>query len=343
MKSDIFPSLKDSKTLSLIEVYIEELLLWKEVKKIAIQYPNAHFNDIFPFSYWQEFEAKTPIDAYPQFSKLAGENEIQLHTPNYTKEDISPIFDLMGNYQGFIRICPSHFLSGALWRKYSEKHDKIKLLVIDAHDDRGGLVIDSLWIQSQMVQQTAFIGGWGMKITNGKDWMKRNEEQLTDYGVFTETIRDAIQSPSFRNFIRDSRILISIDLDFFDNGPYLSSYWLRNLFLTHSLSVRQKIELLLTKRKLNMREGISIGKIALGSNLLKIHTNKREKMPVFNSIFSSFCKDMKKILNCCLEENTTIIGIDLCEYSPILDKNAETFQLIGKMADFLYNYIENEI
>ncbi len=346
MKSDIFPFLQSSKNFSIIEVYIDELYLWKEIQKIATLYPTAQFHDILPFKYWYEVEVRTPTTAYPYFSKARGENVVRLNDSsafNHTLGTNSqPILDLIDKNERFIHLCPSHFLTGFRWRKLQNESKKTKLLVIDAHDDRGGSIIDSLWLQPDFLSQTGFIGGWGMACTNGKDWFSREEPGLTaNYGAFAKTIGDSIQS-DFGGFFHDSQVLISIDLDYFDHGPYLSSYWLKNLFLTHSLSVRQKIELFRTEGRLKEKEEFSVAEIALGDNLLRTHTNKIKRKEIFDSIFSNFCVDMKRILDCLLKEDITIVGIDLCEYSPILDRNAETFQLIVMMADFLHSYLENE-
>jgi hypothetical protein len=215
---------------------------------------------------------------------------------------------------------PSRYKAQKLLGRYKEK---FRIITIDAHYDLGNYTkIHGAWITDKLARHTCVIGGWAETLHE-----LRAAQKVIPY--IKPKIAKLSEDNSFLGWIADKKVYISIDLDFFpptEEYLGLSSFWNRNLFLGHSLNLNQQIQMLMGN--IDLTTPLLIGKeIDFFEDLSSFRQDKYKSINAHMQLLTKLIEDIVIIF-----QNTasSLIGLDLVEYSPICDWEHLTIDAILK-------------
>jgi hypothetical protein len=204
---------------------------------------------------------------------------------------------------------PSRFKAQNYLRKYI---DDFRIITLDAHFDIGNSeLVHTAWLTQDLVKRTAVVGGWseGVEDTN-------HAKNLFPY--ITNHLNDYLERNDFINWLKEKKVYITIDLDFFpSNDEYLglSSFWHRNLFIGHSMNIKQRMELLDNVQNRLKHQLLGV-ELKMFNDIHSFFEQKRNSIHLHMVQIKNLFKDLRDIFR---ETSAFLISLDLVEYSPICD------------------------
>ncbi len=306
----LFPKCVSNTTYGVTQFWAEEYWTWLQIQKIRKKYPfidlsglvnrefENHLNELLINKPHNKILDTNSFTEVPKDSWVISNNMLTIATSH----------------------APSRYKAQRLLRRYKEK---CRILTIDAHYDLGNYSgIHGAWITDKLARHTCVIGGWDetlYELKAAQSFIPYIESSLT---ILSE-------NNSFLRWIADKKVYISIDLDFFPPAAEyygLSSFWNRNLFIGHSLNLNQQIQML--GENIDLATPTLIGKtINLFENLSSF---RKEKIISINSHLRMLMNLIEEIVILFQNTSSSLLGMDLVEYSAICDWDHLTINALMK-------------
>jgi hypothetical protein len=314
-----YPDCISTSTYGITQFWAEEYWAWQKIQELKLLYPQIDLTGLI-----------NPI--------------FEIHLPNLTK--INPHMNITEtrDYKDIpvdsweieykrLNIATSHAPSRFKAQNYMKKFtNDFRIITLDAHLDIGkSNLIHAAWLTQDLAKKTALIGGWSE--TSEDVCFAQNL-----FPFFSYQISDLFEKKLFKNWIEGKKVYITIDLDFFphkDNYLGLSSYWHRNLFIGHAMNIKQRIELLE-----DIEVGLNRELAGVGLHIFDdISSFKRQKSASIQQQICQINKLLQDLIEFLQETSTSLLSLDLVEYSPICDWQNLTIERLEENFHFLNNLI----
>ncbi len=322
--------------VSFFSFYLEDYWLFQSVEKISNKLPKADWTGIFDtFSLWSEANFKTDQNSLFPFKKEKNNNlSSKYNIKNYTKS--KPLAKVLetGYQPSKITLSPTHIVSRLSYEHFVKEYPNLMVVCIDAHDDRGEINFpDNLWLHPEIVPKTVLIGGKtaGTNV-NGHDVVYKNH-----FG----TIKETIESHQLIKALANQNILLSIDLDYFQESEWgFPTYLLREKFTGHSQNIYHRFMDYLSINPNISNESILIGQIlGLFSSQNEIDDFKKKRIEAIKLEGERVQKEVMLIIEFLIENGCNITTVDICEFCFPLD-----CQFTGrKQLEKLFNLLVGEL
>ncbi|MHA2244809.1 MAG: hypothetical protein ACXADY_07550 [Candidatus Hodarchaeales archaeon] len=296
----VFPCCLPSQTYGTTLFWAEEYWIVTQIHELVRKYPQIDFSGLFDPYFMKQF---------PNLLKGS------IHEKIFDTKKFSDISEVTWeDNRQFINIATSHAPSRYIAMNYWETFgDDFGIVTLDAHLD----LLDSefmhgAWITKDLARITTVIGGWAEVIYDFED----AEPSLAFLAPDIDSINT---NREFIAWLRDKKIYISLDLDYFriSQTDFLgySNYWHRNKIIGHSMNIKQMLE---EQNKNNQSNSQLLLGEALGffPNLEAFVRNKKKSLKKqSDDIFIT----LNEISQLCSKNSATILSIDFVEYSPTCD------------------------
>ncbi len=304
------------KGATLFRFFLEDYWLFCLVERITHLLPQADWTGIFDaFSLWEDVEFGTEPDSPFPFRKEAGGGlEAAYQVRNYA-EAASLEGSLRQEYQpSRLVVSPTHIVSWLSYEHYVKDHPNLKILSLDAHNDRGDTQFpDNLWISDEIAARTLLIGGWAEKSL-------RSQEQTSYLGIY-EHVEGALTSQRFKETLRNQDLLLSIDLDYFQRFQWgFPTYLAREFFVGHSMNITQRIMSFLAQNALVEKQRAVIGRIlGLFASQSDLEAFTKKRLAAIRCEGANAKDEIGRMLDFLEQIGSNIVSVDLCEFCAPLD------------------------
>jgi hypothetical protein len=294
-----YPSCISASTYGITQFWAEEYWAWIKVQELRSLYPEIDLTGLIN----EKFENQLlNIMKTSPHGKLVGTNDYN---------DI-----LIGSWEicyGILNIATSHAPSRFKAQKYLRKFgNDFRIISFDAHLDLGKSdLIHAAWLTEDLAKKTAIIGGWSETSVDLDD-----AKSLIPF--ISTCLNNLYKKKDFMNWIKGKKVYVTVDLDFFPSDKIymgLSSYWHRNMFIGHAMNIKQRIEIQ-KDVKFGLSNELAGVQLQLFRDIFSFLNQKKESI---QSQVKQINRLVESIVNVFQENSTSILGLDLVEYSPICD------------------------
>ena len=285
---------------------LEEYWALKKIEDISQRFPRAHWDGLIASTgTWDEIEiGDTPTRSIPTFSKYKGQKLIEHDSIPKTFEDSVSLQQSLNAWVnskqliGTVCLSTSHTTSLYRYKAFQHKFPDIRVITVDTHLDLAENYGSNRWIENP--SQVGIITP------------RVDTPDARLFGWRTRNLMDIFNSSDAYDFLRGRPVFLSIDLDFFQ---HFSSYRHRKLLIGHSMTISQRIDLYAANE--SKTSDFIIGEETKVFQSLETHKNSLKKgvyddgvkLRRFLVLFLSFLASLSSFL----------VGVDICEYSPICD------------------------
>ncbi len=288
------------------QFWAEEYWAWLKVQELRLLYPLLDLTGLIN----QIFEKQLP-----NIIKTSPHKKI-IDTKDYN--DI-PTDSWEIGYRK-LNIATSHAPSRFKAQNYLKKYtNDFRIITLDAHLDLGrSNLIHAAWLTEDLAKKAAIIGGWSEALEDVS-----HARNLIPF-INTHT-NDLLEKKDFINWITGKKVYVTIDLDFFssqDNYMGLSSYWHRNLFIGHTMNMKQRIELQ-KDSKFELNKKLAGVELHLFKDVISFRKHKKDSIQSQINQINHFVADLLDFFQ---KNSVFMLGLDLVEYSPICDWQNLTIQ-----------------
>ncbi|MFX1250977.1 MAG: hypothetical protein ACFFCZ_05165 [Promethearchaeota archaeon] len=335
--SFLFSTIEFSTDICLVfPLYLEDYWLLREVEKLQRIYPNIEWIGLFDptvMSNYNDLEFCLPKNSLFNFGKQKDKQLWAIEQITTFKEASNS--NLQSNIQSmvsnspFFVISPTHIVSRFRFRFLRKKYPRLRAISIDAHDDiSSGLEIENLWISKDLLPFTGYIGPKTL--------------ETSQFLFQFETIASAVENQLFIETIQNKPVFLSIDIDFFSHSAFgIASHWFRQLFIGHSLNIRQRLESTLFSSPPgseyeNFNVGEKLGYFGRDESLIFLKNREKQIIQEADAMKKTIIVLMQKLdsLAC------SIVGIDITEVCPLGDVNEKTVTCLKKLVLEIQKFIE---
>ncbi|MFX0060650.1 MAG: hypothetical protein ACFFC7_00515 [Candidatus Hermodarchaeota archaeon] len=317
-------------------LYLEDYWLLREVEKLQMIYPNIEWIGLFDptvISNYTDLEFYLPKNSIFNFGKQKNKQLWAIEKITTFKEASesnlqSNIQSIVSNSPFFV-VSPTHIVSRFRFHFLRKKYPRLRAISIDAHDDvSSGLEIENLWVSRDLLPFTGYIGPKNL--------------ETSQFLFQSETIVSAVENRFFTENIQNKPIFLSIDLDFFSQNAFgIASHWFRQLFIGHSLNIRQRLEHTLFSSPPgseyeNFNVGEKLGFFEKGQSLIFLKNREKQIIQEVEALEKAIFVLLQKLesLSC------SIVGIDITEVCSLGDVNEKTVSCLKKVVLKIQKFIE---
>ncbi|MHA1330423.1 MAG: arginase family protein, partial [Candidatus Hodarchaeales archaeon] len=294
--------------------WAEEYWAYSSYRKLRAEYQNVGFEGLVNESVTEFLESLLNNSVYQKLKNTKCYSEITEEQVLFVDKKIN-----IGTSHAPSKIKASNFIN--------EYDDDVAIISIDAHFDlQEKDLIHGKWITKEIAPYVIMVGGWA---ESEYDF----ESDRDKFMFYFQSIQDLTENRSLKDWIRNKKIYITLDLDYFklSSTSYFgySNYWHRNYLIGHSNTFSQLLgEKLDTASTRLINSQISAGKI-LGyfKNLDEFKEKKVQSIAQQTKEMVGLLKIIEHVL---AGNSARIISFDFVEYSPICDWNYLTISELIK-------------
>ena len=296
---NVYPYCISTSTYGITQFWAEEYWAWLKVQELRSLYPQIDLTGFINQIFENQLPNLTKTNPHWKIVGTKDYSDIPLNSwkIGHRKLNIATSH------------APSRFKAQNYLRKYT---NDFRIITFDAHLDIGmSSLIHAAWLTEDLAKKTAIIGGWS----------ESSEDVNHARGIIpfiSSRTSDLFERKDFKSWIKGKKVYITIDLDFFpshDKYMGLSSYWHRNFFVGHAMNIKQRIEL---EKDTNIR--LNNKMIGVELNIFNdVASFMKEKKKSIQSQINQLNHLMENIVTFFQENSSSMLGLDLVEYSPICD------------------------
>ncbi len=305
-----YPLCIPDKTYGITQFWAEEYWAWCQIQKLRENYPGTDFRGLVNSTFENYLQKILNTTPHANILNTSSFDDI----PENSWEISNKMITLATSH------APSRYKAENFLQEYK---DNFRILTFDAHLDLGNYNgIHGAWISDSLAKRVAMVGGWA-----------ELEEELTRGTKAIRYLHSTHESlkndTSFQNWIKGKNVYITIDLDFFrPKAKFLGlcSFWHRNLFIGHSLNLNQQIQLL--PNPIDLSVPTLLGKEI---NILRdLQSFRNLKLKSIEFQIQELIRLIDEISLLLQANNSSLLGLDLVEYSAICDWEQITINALVK-------------
>jgi len=303
---------------------LEEYWALKEIDLLASGFPYTRWDGVVAFSgTWDALEIpRTPSGSFPMFQKSPSGRLFSPSSVPVSFAESEPHFlrlkkwvQLLPQNHPVVCLSTSHALSGPRAYFLGRKHPELRCIVVDAHLD----LADEPYKSNRWIEDPS-----GTALISPE--VSKQESEL--FAWVGSSLEDSFNSPQLHQFVEGHHIFASVDLDYFES---MASYRHREVLIGHSMNVRQRLGVFSSHFPRN--DAFLIGEEArifaeLGTYVRNLGNGVRDEGEALLDWFS-------KLIDLLSSASATLVGVDICEYSPLCDIQQFTAKELRKLTDFI--------